>query len=816
MDNTSTGEALCTSSRLPRAIGSKVVKVCFFCNNPETDKETLHTVLTKEIEKRIRDGATTLDRQDLLVKMATKDLVAQESSYHKNCLTFFYNEVRSYKSKTKGAECEPDFIKLAFTELVMFKESSSENAFKLSELRKIINDRLKQLQADEGLSITSHRLQDRLLKHFPGLRCYSDPPKPTILAFEKDIGRIVRSAEDHEADNYFMDMANVANTCRAEMFNLKETTFSGSLIKDVPEIPLSLLTLIKMLFHGPSIIDQSEDVGLVAANSIAQLVMFHATKKTPSDTIKRHTTKHEPTLPLYIGLLVHTHTRQRKIIDKLAHHGLSVTYKRVLQCSKQVSEAACQLYEDEGVVSPIALPKNVFSTAAFDNIDYNPSSVTAEGALHGTSISIAQHLDQDSERLPRRMLPISKPSPSSSLRVKPLPSFYTEVAPYSLKEKEPRILPIPENSSIGLTADLNAEKRLEEAWLERVRDTIDKTEQNPESISWAAYHASQQPSEQKGLSRSVLLPLLPDPSHSIAVVKHIINNVQKTITSLNPNQATVIAMDQPLYALGKIFQWNNQEQFGEKDIVLMMGAFHIEMNFMTLIGDLLGKSGIISALTRAEVCGEGKAQSFLKASHPRRARYVHEVLSAALHILSVRAYDTYKIENPEMHTDFEKWKQQQSIDSAAFHFWNMILILEVLRATFVRSIRTSNFDLYLRALKSMAPWFFAIDHTNYARWISVHIRGMELLPNIAPEVYHAFCSGKFTVKKSNSRFSSIALDQSHEQENKLVKSTGGAVGLAEDAAALRRWMIAGPEIASLLREFETSHDNQSEDKKNIE
>lgn len=292
--------------------------------------------------------------------------------------------------------------------------------------------------------------------------------------------------------------------------------------------------------------------------------------------------------------------------------------------------------------------------------------------------------------------------------------------------------------------------------------------------------------------------------------------MQKTITSLNPNQATLIAMDQPLYALGKIFQWNNQEQFGEKDIVLMMGAFHIEMNFMTLIGDLLGKSGIISALTRAEVCGEGKAQSFLKASHPRRARYVHEVLSAALHILSVRAYDTYKIENPEMHTDFEKWKQQQSIDSAAFHFWNMILILEVLRATFVRSIRTSNFDLYLRALKSMAPWFFAIDHTNYARWISVHIRGMELLPNIAPEVYHAFCSGKFTVKKSNSRFSSIALDQSHEQENKLVKSTGGAVGLTEDAAALRRWMIAGPEIASLLREFETSHDNQSEDKKNIE
>ena len=41
----------------------------------------------------------------------------------------------------------------------------------------------------------------------------------------------------------------------------------------------------------------------------------------------------------------------------------------------------------------------------------------------------------------------------------------------------------------------------------------------------------------------------------------------------------------------------------------------------------------------------------------------------------------------------------------------------------------------------------------------------------------------------------IALDHNHEQENAKIKREGGAVCLTEDPAALRRWLIAGPEIA---------------------
>ncbi|KAJ8394095.1 hypothetical protein AAFF_G00049000 [Aldrovandia affinis] len=73
-----------------------------------------------------------------------------------------------------------------------------------------------------------------------------------------------------------------------------------------------------------------------------------------------------------------------------------------------------------------------------------------------------------------------------------------------------------------------------------------------------------------------------------------------------------------------------------------------------------------------------------------------------------------------------------------------------------------------------------------------------------PSVYAQFLAGNFTVKKTTHAFSAIALDQAHEQNNALVKGDGGAVGLTENPAALRRWMVSGPEMARLISEFQAT------------
>lgn len=75
-----------------------------------------------------------------------------------------------------------------------------------------------------------------------------------------------------------------------------------------------------------------------------------------------------------------------------------------------------------------------------------------------------------------------------------------------------------------------------------------------------------------------------------------------------------------------------------------------------------------------------------------------------------------------------------------------------------------------------------------------------------------FSEGAFVVQKTGRRFSAMALDQAHEQENSLIKGEGGAVGLTNNPAALRRWMVGGPEISRLIRDFENTSEKAANDK----
>ena len=128
--------------------------------------------------------------------------------------------------------------------------------------------------------------------------------------------------------------------------------------------------------------------------------------------------------------------------------------------------------------------------------------------------------------------------------------------------------------------------------------------------------------------------------------------------------------------------------------------------------------------------------------------------------------------------------------------------LELCVLLFVRSLREAKFTMYVDTLAELAPWFHALDHTNYARWIPVHLRDMVKLPKKHPDIYRQFCNGHFTVQKTKRVFSAIPIDPAHEQNNACVKGDGGAVGLTDDPSALRLWMVAEPEIARMIDEFE--------------
>ena len=67
---------------------------------------------------------------------------------------------------------------------------------------------------------------------------------------------------------------------------------------------------------------------------------------------------------------------------------------------------------------------------------------------------------------------------------------------------------------------------------------------------------------------------------------------------------------------------------------------------------------------------------------------------------------------------------------------------------FVHSLQVASFTIYLDTQIKHIPWFFTLDHTNYARWVPVHLKDMAELPNRHPEVAKEFNNGKFVVHKN--------------------------------------------------------------------
>ena len=314
-------------------------------------------------------------------------------------------------------------------------------------------------------------------------------------------------------------------------------------------------------------------------------------------------------------------------------------------------------------------------------------------------------------------------------------------------------------------------------------------------VSWSAFHSNLQKHEEisnASVTQTSLLPLFYDEAHSIAMIRHAMDVIKRATEILNPGQVPIITVDQPLYAIAKQIQWNWKASHGESQFIVMFGGLHIKMAALKALGTLLNGSGWTAALGEAKVASLGTAESFLHASHVTRTRRAHQVTACSLYILVKKAYLAYSsnLEENAPHMSFNDWCSSKSADYPQFKFWFLVLQFEIAILIIVRALREGDFNLYVDALTNIVPWYFALDHIHYARWLPVHIRDMVALRDIHPTAFSEFVNGKFVVKKTTRRFSAISIDQAHEQNNALVKGDGGAVGLTENPAALHRWMVS--------------------------
>ncbi len=789
--------------------------LCFFECKVPPDSEKLHQAATKNVDKKVRECATILADTKILAKLAVKDMTAQDAVYHLSCLNKFYNRARSCQRKqadNAGAEDQQDGA--IFAELVSFIEESRNETditvFKLSDLSRLYDERLVQCGVD--MKVHPTRLKERLLDAVDGLRCETRG-RDVFLIYEEDIGELVFGACKSKADGDYLNLMRAAQLVREEVLDM-DIEFNGTFEPDceINSVPPRMLQLVRMLLYGPNITDQipTNDAQKKIALSLSQLLVYQTLQKSRAKKRVRHNKSRETPLPIYLSLYIHNKTRNKDLIDKLHEYGLCLSYARVIDLSTCYGQAAVQRFKSENVVCPTNLKTGITTGGMIDNIDCNLKSKLAHDTFHGTAISLAQ--SPTHENPGTAVEPIQFDHGFKPTGIDPLPDDYTIVPAAALTTKDPRV---PHQPGIKLpeTALVSMSKTQEFAWLSRVKVLHNKESlSDSDFISWAAYHASQLPVLEHPISIISLLPLFGESSHSPAMMLHGMHVVRKVTEHLNPGQTPFITADQPLYAILKQCQWEWPQDVGEDKFVVLMGGLHLEMTIMSMLGQWLDRSGWTAALVESEVTTRGRADEAVRGGNVTRARYFHQVTLAALYILQQQAYEVYcdaQRRKDETVFDYESWCDEMCHKQPQFQFWNETIQLEMDALIFIRSIREANFLLYCEALSNLIPLMFLMNHTNYARWAPIHLRDMVMLDVNHPQLYQEFLKGHFTVQKSMRAGSNIANDQAHEQENAKIKGDGGAVGLLADDKALRRWMVAGPELARMVSEFEASSGAQN-------
>ena len=362
------------------------VDKCFFCNR-QADKETLHEVSTFELDARVRKCALKLEDKPLLAKLSAGDLIAQEAKYHVKCLTSLYNKARDTKMNKDPDEDDINHG-IALAELVAYIEEARMDSavapvFKLTDLVTLYNTRLEQLGTVLTGRVHSTELKNRILRYFPGLEEHKKG-RDILLAFNQDVGAALHKACEQDADNDGVHLTKAANIIRRDILKMK-TNFSGSFDTHCQEksVPNSLVALISMILNGPNIQEQSSNSSKcipAPTLTISQLLMFNSSTRPRNSTSSVQSTKHshnrETPVPVYIGMMIHTKTRRRDIVDDLYHLGLSIAYDRVLSISSELGNNICRYFVSEGAVCPPKLKGGLFTTSAVDNMSREMSTTS--------------------------------------------------------------------------------------------------------------------------------------------------------------------------------------------------------------------------------------------------------------------------------------------------------------------------------------------------------------------------------------------------------------------------------------------------------
>ena len=394
--------------------------------------------------------------------------------------------------------------------------------------------------------------------------------------------------KDRDFHDDIVTLAKAAYIIRKDGFSYAGFTYSGQFPEGCQEnsVPLSLKSLISMVLNGTNLKNQ-ETRESQACLTVCQTILYNMKKKVATTEVQtRHNVAREPPLPLYIGIKVHSHTRSKKLLQLLYSLGLCSSYERIMQLEDWIASSVCRYFEEDGVVAPATLRKGLFSLDALDNLDHNPSSMTSMTSFHGTGISLFQFPTNSNPGTCRPALVIQPSGDKKHC----LPESYSSVPAVEMRIASASV-PHCKLKEVGRCLDEAIVQ--ENKWTKHALEQLKKeTLVKHDSIAWAAYHASLQPSIKEPPCITALFPLFYEKSATPAMIKHGMDIQCKATHFLNPGQIPVTTFDQPLFALAKCVQWTWPNTHGESMHVIMFGGMHTKMALLEDTCRHIGRSRV--------------------------------------------------------------------------------------------------------------------------------------------------------------------------------------------------------------------------------
>jgi hypothetical protein len=361
----------------------------------------------------------------------------------------------------------------------------------------------------------------------------------------------------------------------------------------------------------------------------------------------------ETPFPLYVGVKLHAHDRQKDIINIFHGFGISVSYDRVMSLRKTFAQAVSKQWADDGVVVPTNTRRGVFVTGAVDNIDES-----GRYEFHGTAMTLTCHATEDNFGFDPPTLSLDIPDDAA---VK-LPDDYAMVPYADEYTGDIKLTSIREGTgrpNLNVIPVSNTENN----WLKHVHEVYTEKEGIVQDVpvTFSGFFSHKQSiAEVRPRATVGVFPILPDKAASLATQKHAMVTIMKATEFVNPGQVPVIVGDCPLYAQQKKCQLLYPDEVGESKIVSMMGFLHIEMASQECGGKLLSGSGWDRIFTHGNVYTPGTAKSLLGSSNVKRTRHAYQLTLAFLYQMEKEAYEEYCNEGYGPHEPIQIWEERLS------------------------------------------------------------------------------------------------------------------------------------------------------------